>query len=221
QLQAAPKRVNVPYIRPEQLEEPDGILMGIPTRFGVVPAQFKQFWDKTLALWASQNGGQETTAYSFLPVLVHHGIMFVPLGYAAGPADATEIHGGSSFGAGTITGGDGSRMPSDIEISMAHEQGRSFARIIHRNFKDTPVPPAQLVLSKVLTAPTGANAELAPSAALVSPPYDGRRDTQEPPQEEASEGYQYYVTSRLKTARQATKTILYKIKQAFSNGSRK
>jgi NAD(P)H dehydrogenase (quinone) len=40
-----------------------------------------------------------------------------------------EIVGGSPYGATTITGGDGSRMPSEKELSMARFQGKHVAEI--------------------------------------------------------------------------------------------
>ncbi len=38
--------------------------------------------------------GQETTALSCIPFFVHHGIRFVPLGYASKRMSELEIHGG-------------------------------------------------------------------------------------------------------------------------------
>jgi NAD(P)H dehydrogenase (quinone) len=35
-----------------------------------------------------------------------------------------EVSGGSPYGAGTITGGDGKRMPSENELAIARFQGR-------------------------------------------------------------------------------------------------
>lgn len=50
-----------------------------------------------------------------MTTLVHHGIIYVPLGYAPAFAELTnltEVCGGSAYGAGTMAGGDGSRQPS-------------------------------------------------------------------------------------------------------------
>ena len=49
---------------------------------------------------SGQGGGQETTAVNALSVLVHHGIIFVPLGYAKAfplQTNLEEIHGGSPY----------------------------------------------------------------------------------------------------------------------------
>ena len=68
---------------------------------------------------SSQASGQETTALSCVPFFVHHGINFVPIGYKSGKlTDNNEIHGGSPWGAGTITGADGKRMPSALELEV-------------------------------------------------------------------------------------------------------
>lgn len=108
----------------------------------------KAFFDATGALWqagalankpatlltstASIGGGQETTILASLPVLAHHGIIWVPAGYSAGPAlfNVDEgARGGSPYGAGTLAGADGSRRPSQLETQVAEEQGRNLARV--------------------------------------------------------------------------------------------
>ena len=70
---------------------------------------------------SGQGGGQETTAVNALSVLVHHGIIFVPLGYAKAfplQTNLEEIHGGSPYGAGTFAGVDGSRQPTKLEKKL-------------------------------------------------------------------------------------------------------
>ncbi|KAI3405955.1 hypothetical protein KGF56_001174 [Candida oxycetoniae] len=141
----APQKPNYPIATPETLTKYDAFLFGIPTRFGNYPAQFKSFWDATGGLWAkgalhgklagifvstgTQGGGQETTAANALSVLVHHGIIYVPLGYAkafALQSNLNEVHGGSPYGAGTLAAGDGSRQPSALEKEIAQIQGKYF-----------------------------------------------------------------------------------------------
>ncbi|EDK45134.1 flavodoxin-like fold protein [Lodderomyces elongisporus] len=141
----APQKPNYPIATPDTLTQYDAFLFGIPTRFGNYPAQFKAFWDATGGLWAkgalygkiagifvstgTQGGGQETTALNALSVLVHHGIIYVPLGYAkafALQSNLEEIHGGSPYGAGTFAGPDGSRQPTALEKEIAATQGKVF-----------------------------------------------------------------------------------------------
>merc|ERR1711939_961779 len=140
----APGKSSYPELKnPETLEKYDGFLFGIPTRYGNWPAQFKAFWDKTGGQWqtgafwgkyagafvstATPGGGQETTIISAMSTFVHHGMIFVPLGYKTvfgTLADLTEVRGGSPWGAGTFAGPDGSRHPSAKELSLAYEQGK-------------------------------------------------------------------------------------------------
>ncbi|KAM3446032.1 hypothetical protein MY3296_010049 [Beauveria thailandica] len=145
-MHAPPKATNVAVLEdPKQLLEYDGFLFGIPTRYGNFPAQWKTFWDKTGGIWASGGywgkkaglfistgtlgGGQESTAIAALSTLTHHGIHYVPLGYGkAFPllADLSEVHGGSPWGAGTFSAGDGSRQPTAKELEIATHQGEAF-----------------------------------------------------------------------------------------------
>ncbi|PAN33542.1 hypothetical protein PAHAL_6G028300 [Panicum hallii] len=143
---APPKRAGVPAISPAELVEADGVLFGFPTRFGMLPAQLKAFLDSTSDLWCEQRlagkpagifcstgcqgGGQETTALTAITQLVHHGMLFVPVGYTfgAGMFEMGEVKGGSPYGAGTIAG-DGSRVPTPLELQQAFHQGKYFAGI--------------------------------------------------------------------------------------------
>lgn len=140
---------DLPIATVDTLKEYDAFLFGIPTRYGNFPAQFKSFWDQTGALWASgalrgkpagvfvstgaMGGGQETTVISTLSTLVHHGMVFVPLGYAhPRQADNSEVHGGSPWGAGTFAGGDGSREVTPLELEIAKTQGETFYNTIKK-----------------------------------------------------------------------------------------
>jgi len=129
-----------------ELAEYDAIIFGTPTRFGNMAAQMRNFLDQTGGLWmngaligkvgsvfastGTQHGGQETTITSFHTTLLHHGMVIVGLPYsAAGQMTMDEITGGSPYGATTLAGGDGSRMPSDNELELARFQGRHVANV--------------------------------------------------------------------------------------------
>ncbi|KAJ4753909.1 NAD(P)H dehydrogenase (quinone) [Rhynchospora pubera] len=136
----------LPIITPSQLPEADGIIFGFPTRFGMMAGQMKSFFDATGGLWQgqdlagkpagifystrSQGGGQETTPLTAITQLVHHGMIFVPVGYTfgAGMFEMEKVKGGSPYGAGTFAG-DGSRLPSALELGQAFYQGKYFAGI--------------------------------------------------------------------------------------------
>ncbi|RLN38118.1 hypothetical protein BBJ28_00009965 [Nothophytophthora sp. Chile5] len=144
-MHAAPKKDH-PVATPDVLKDADGILFGIPTRFGSMPAQVKALFDSCGGLWASgalvgkpagiffstgtQGGGQETTAFTSLTFLTHHGMTFVPLGYRSPLLfNMDETHGGSPWGAGTFAGADGSRQPTKLELDVAKAQGEAFAGV--------------------------------------------------------------------------------------------
>lgn len=131
---------------PDELANYDAIIFGTPTRFGNMAAQMRNFLDQTSGLWfanalvgkvgsvfcstASQHGGQETTITSFHTTLLHHGMVIVGLPYTfKGNSEMDEISGGTPYGATTLAGNDGSRMPSDNELAGARFQGNHVAQI--------------------------------------------------------------------------------------------
>ncbi len=135
-----------PIAKPEELADYDAIIFGTPTRFGNMAAQMRNFLDQTGGLWftralvgkvgsvfcstASQHGGQETTITSFHTTLLHHGMVIVGLPYTfEGNSEMNEISGGTPYGATTLAGNDGKRMPSANELAGARFQGRHVAEI--------------------------------------------------------------------------------------------
>lgn len=135
-----------PIATVDELPNYDAIIFGSGTRFGNVTAQLRNFMDQTGGLWmkgalvgkvgsvitssATQHGGQESTILTFIPTLLHQGMVVVGLPYSfQGQMGLDEIKGGSPYGASTITGGDGSRQPSAVELEAARYQGRHVAEI--------------------------------------------------------------------------------------------
>jgi NAD(P)H dehydrogenase (quinone) len=135
-----------PIATVDELPDYDAIIIGVPTRFGNMPAQMKNFLDQTGGLWAqgklvgkvgsvftstaTQHGGQESTILSTQIVLLHQGMVIVGLPYSfQGQMTLAEITGGSPYGASTIAAGDGSRQPSQNELAGARYQGRHVAQI--------------------------------------------------------------------------------------------
>lgn len=135
-----------PIATVDELKDYDAIIFGAPTRFGTVASQMRSFIDQTGGLWftgalvgkvgsvftssATQHGGQESTILGFVPTLLHHGMVVVGLPYAfPGQMGVDEIKGGSPYGAATITDGDGSRQPSEVELAGARFQGKHVATI--------------------------------------------------------------------------------------------
>ncbi len=137
---------DAPIAEPGELADYDAIIVGTPTRFGNMASQMRNFWDQTGGLWAkgaligkvgsvftstaSQHGGQETTIITTHITLLHQGLVIVGLPYSNPDLVGTEeVKGGTPYGASTIAEGDGSRMPSEKELSMARFQGRHVAEI--------------------------------------------------------------------------------------------
>lgn len=142
-----------PVAEPAELADYDAILFGTPTRFGNMAGQMRSFLDRTGELWAkgaligkvgsvftssaTQHGGQESTILTFIltfiPTLLHLGMIYVGLPYSCTEQSGIEeVKGGSPYGASTIAGDDGSRMPSAKELAMARFQGRHVAAIAKR-----------------------------------------------------------------------------------------
>jgi NAD(P)H dehydrogenase (quinone) len=137
---------HVPVCTVDELTQADAVIFGTPTRFGNMCGQMRQFLDATGQLWANgsligkvgsvfvstatQHGGQESTILSFHTTLLHHGFVVVGLPYAfQGQMRIDEITGGSPYGASTIAGGDGARMPSENDLAGARFQGKHVAEI--------------------------------------------------------------------------------------------
>jgi NAD(P)H dehydrogenase (quinone) len=106
----------------------------------------RQFLDTTGELWmrgalvgkpgsvfassATQHGGQESTILSFHTTLLHQGMVVIGLPYAfQGQMRNDEITGCSPYGASTIAGTKGERMPSENELAGARFQGKHVAAI--------------------------------------------------------------------------------------------
>jgi NAD(P)H dehydrogenase (quinone) len=133
----------------DDLKNYDAIIIGAGTRFGSVASQMRAFLDQAGGLWftgallgkiggaftatATQHGGQETTFQGLHTFFMHHGMPVVGLPYAfQGQSRLDEITGGSPYGASTITGSDGSRMPSENELDGARFQGRHIAELTNK-----------------------------------------------------------------------------------------
>ena len=145
-LEAQKAMASVPVCTVDELGSADAVIFGTPTRYGNMCGQMRQFLDATGQLWvkgalvgkvgsvftssATQHGGQESTILSFHTTLLHHGMVIVGLPYTfQGQTRIDEITGGSPYGASTIAGGKGERMPSENELAAARYQGKHVATI--------------------------------------------------------------------------------------------
>jgi NAD(P)H:quinone oxidoreductase type IV len=142
---------HIPLAEVDRLAQAEAVIFGTPTRFGNMCAQMRNVLDQTGGLWAkggligkvgsvftstaTQHGGQETTITSFHTTLLHHGMIIVGIPYSEpGLSVINEVTGGSPYGASTLAGPDGSRQPSENELTLARFQGKRVAEITKRLF---------------------------------------------------------------------------------------
>jgi NAD(P)H dehydrogenase (quinone) len=140
---------SAPVAKPQDLTRYDAVIVGCGTRYGGMASQMRNFWDQTGQLWmqgalvgkvasafassGTQHGGNETTLITAFPLFMHHGMVYVGLPYSCqAQMGLDEIKGGSPYGATTIAGGQGERMPSEQELGMARFQGRHVAGIAQK-----------------------------------------------------------------------------------------
>jgi NAD(P)H dehydrogenase (quinone) len=135
----------------DDLANYDAVIVGTGTRFGRMSSQMAAFLDQAGGLWArgalngkvgaaftssaTQHGGNETTLFSIITNLLHFGMVIVGLPYShAGQMTLDEIVGGAPYGATTIAGAQGQRMPSEIELAGARHQGELVAKTANKLF---------------------------------------------------------------------------------------
>ena len=128
---------DVPEVTLEDLEWADAIIFSVPTRFGNMPAQMKQFLDTTGGLWftgklmnkvvsamsSAQNshGGQEATILSLYTTMYHWGAIVAAPGYTDPLIFAS---GGNPYGTSVTVGQDG-KMIEDVEAAVKHQAKRT------------------------------------------------------------------------------------------------
>ncbi|WAH37576.1 NAD(P)H:quinone oxidoreductase [Alicyclobacillus dauci] len=131
---------DVPTATAADLEWADAIIFSVPTRFGNVPSQMKQFLDTMGGLWAqgktvnkvvsamasAQNphGGQEATILSLYTSMYHWGAIVVAPGYTDQSLFAA---GGNPYGVSVTAVEDGS--VSDASIAAIQHQARRVVNV--------------------------------------------------------------------------------------------
>lgn len=145
-VQAQEAQKDIEEVTLDDLDWADGIVWGIPTRFGNMPAQVKQFMDTAGGLWAqgklegkaagimsstnTVHGGQESTILSSMVPLLHFGMIFVGSSYGENPEMNThKLQGGSPYGPSTVAGPDGSKMPTEGDLNMAGRLAERVAKV--------------------------------------------------------------------------------------------
>jgi NAD(P)H dehydrogenase (quinone) len=128
---------NVPEVTLNDLEWADAIIFSVPTRFGNMPAQMKQFLDTTGGLWfngklankvvsamtSAQNphGGQEATILSLYTTMYHWGAIVATPGYTDQVLFAA---GGNPYGT-SVTVDQNGKMIEDVQGAVKHQAKRT------------------------------------------------------------------------------------------------
>ncbi len=142
---------DLPLATVDDLRWPDAAVFGVPTRYGNMPGQFRNFFDRAGKIWTdgatigkvatvmsssgTQHGGQETTILTTQITLMHLGYVIVGLPYSyQGHSKIDAVSGVTPYGASTIAGTDGSRMPDENELEAARFQAEHASRIAGKLF---------------------------------------------------------------------------------------
>jgi NAD(P)H dehydrogenase (quinone) len=120
----------------DDLDWADAIIFSIPTRYGNVPAQMKQFLDSTGGLWQkgkltnkvvtamssamNAHGGQEETILSLYTTMYHWGAIIVAPGYTD---PVTYAAGGNPYGTSVSVDAKG-EMKEDVKEAVMHQSKR-------------------------------------------------------------------------------------------------
>ncbi|MBA9027204.1 MULTISPECIES: NAD(P)H:quinone oxidoreductase [Bacillaceae] len=127
----------VPEVTLADLEWADAIIFSIPTRFGNVPGQVKQFLDTTGGLWfhgklankvvsamtSAQNphGGQEQTILALYTTMHHWGAIVASPGYTDPVIFGS---GGNPYGTSVTVNQEG-KMVEDVQATVKHQAKRT------------------------------------------------------------------------------------------------
>ncbi len=128
---------DVPEVRLDDLDWADAMIFSMPTRFGNLPAQLKQFLDTTGGLWfngklvnkvvsgmSSANnphGGQEATVKALYTTMMHWGAIIAAPGYTD---PVTFTSGGNPYGTSVTVDQDGN-MQEDVQEAVKHQAKRT------------------------------------------------------------------------------------------------
>lgn len=138
------EKVLAPFITKDDLRNADALIVGSPTRFGNMAAPLKYFFDTTSDLWLSgalrdkpaaaftststMHGGQESTLFTMILPLLHHGMVIVGLPYSE-PALSNTSSGGTPYGASHVSGTDAKAALTQDEKTLCSALGKRVATL--------------------------------------------------------------------------------------------
>lgn len=137
-------KVQAPFITKADLREADGLIVGSPTRFGNMAAPLKYFFDSTSDIWlqgvlcdkpaavftssSTMHGGQESTLFTMMLPLLHHGMLMVGIPYTE-PALTSTSSGGTPYGASQVSGDNTKATLTQDEKTICSTLGKRVANI--------------------------------------------------------------------------------------------
>lgn len=135
-------QTQAPYITKSEMRQLDGLIVGSPTRFGNMAAPLKYFFDTTSDLWlggelsnkpaavftstSTQHGGQESTLFTMMLPLIHHGMLIAGIPYTEA-ALSTTVSGGTPYGASHVSGSNSTTMMTRDEKALCTALGSRVA----------------------------------------------------------------------------------------------
>lgn len=137
-------KIDSPIITKDELRNASGLIVGSPTRFGNMAAPLKYFFDSTTDIWlageltdkpaavftssSTMHGGQESTLFTMMLPLLHHGMLMIGLPYTEPSLSKTE-RGGTPYGASHVAN-EGGRPTLELhEKTLCTALGKRVASI--------------------------------------------------------------------------------------------
>lgn len=136
---------------PDMLNNCDGLILGMPSWFGGLPASVKHFWDQTTTQWLngslvnkpaavfgssnSMHGGQEAVLLNAMIPLLHHGCLIVGNPYTEKSLNQTQA-GGSPYGAGHVENnpcGEIQKVETDLAFSLGQRVAKIASKLNENN----------------------------------------------------------------------------------------
>ena len=151
----AAERMNAMYGNPtvEDAAWADAIILGSPTRFGLLASELKAFLDSLGGLWvqgrlagkvgsaftssSSVHGGNEINNLTMFVPMAHFGMIIVPPGYA----DPVMFKAGTPYGASTVTYGASKAPPTGDDLAAAMYQGKRVVEVASALVAQSMVTP--------------------------------------------------------------------------------
>jgi NAD(P)H dehydrogenase (quinone) len=122
----------------DRIVEYDALILGSPTRYGIMSAELKNMLDQAGPLWnkgllvdkvgsaftsvSTPHGGHETTLWSIMTPMANFGMIIVPPGYT----DPLIFTAGSPYGATSATK---TALPTEADLAVARHQGKRVATV--------------------------------------------------------------------------------------------